>query len=139
MQMRLLLATPEDDSLDLLQVLLRSALDLVCLTVTAEVARTQAEIVAAAAHHRADVILLDWPMAEAETPALVRKILHVNPLMRVIVLLPNRVNQYRQLVWDAGACNSIPKEHMEQEWLSSVLCVMHRAMEREARLSQKYL
>lgn len=138
MQMHVLLATPEADSLDLLHSVLHSALDLMCLDVIAETARTKTDLLAAAVDQRVDVILLDWAMAEAETPSLVQEILHVNSMMRVIVLLPNRVNQYRQLVWDAGACNSIPKEHMEQEWLSSVLCVMHRAMEREARLIQKY-
>ena len=54
--------------------------------------------------------------------------------MRIIVLLPSHQRQYRQLVWEAGACNSIPKEYMEQEWLSSVLCVMYRAMQREQKL-----
>lgn len=138
MQVRLLLATPDGDSLDLLRTLLRSALDLMCLNVTATTARTQPDIMAQVADRRVDVVLLDWAMAEAETPDLVRAILRINPGMRIIVLLPNRVNQYRRLVWNAGACNSIPKEHMEQEWLSSVLCVMHRAMEREARLLQKF-
>jgi DNA-binding NarL/FixJ family response regulator len=134
MHMRLLFATPDSDSLDLLHSLLRSALDLMCLDVSASEARTQPEIITAAESHQVDVILLDWAMAEAETPALVSQILRTNSQMRIIVLLPDRVQQYRQRVWDAGACNSIPKEHMEQEWLSSVLCVMHRAMEREARL-----
>ena len=28
----------------------------------------------------------------------------------------------------------IPKEHIDQKWLSSILCVMYRAMQRELRL-----
>jgi len=40
--------------------------------------------------------------------------------------------------FNPGACNSIPKEHMEQEWFSSIICVMHRAMEREERLRAEY-
>jgi len=56
----------------------------------------------------------------------------------VVALLPLGYRQYRQRVWQAGACNSIPKEHMDQEWLSSILCVMHRAMQREARLIVRY-
>jgi hypothetical protein len=51
-----------------------------------------------------------------------------------VALLPQSYRQYRREVWQAGACSSIAKENMEQEWLSSVLCIMHRAMEREARL-----
>lgn len=132
--MRLLLATPDKDSLELLHSLLHLALDLMCLDVSAADVDTRDELMARVDNHLDDIILLDWTMAEAETPALVKEILQRNAMMRVIVLLPDRVHQYRQLVWNAGACNSIPKEHMEQEWLSSVLCVMHRAMEREARL-----
>lgn len=137
-KMRLLLATPDAESRDLLRALLALALDLMCLDVTTAEARTPTDVMAHVEAHCEDVILLDWAMAEAETPALVRTILQANPQLRVIVLLPDRVQQYRQLVWDAGACNSIPKEHMEQEWLSSVLCVMHRAMEREARLLRMF-
>ena len=134
MQMRLLLATPDAESRDLLHAILALALDLMCLQVTTAEASTRTEVMEHAQAHADDVILLDWSMAEAETPDFVRELHTINPLLRIVVLLPNRVQQYRQLVWDAGACNSIPKEHMEQEWLSSVLCVMHRAMEREARL-----
>jgi hypothetical protein len=54
----------------------------------------------------------------------------------VVVLLPESPRQYRQLVWEAGACNGIPKEFIDQEWLSTVLCIMHRAMEREAKYRQ---
>ncbi|MCB0162119.1 MAG: hypothetical protein KDD83_28475, partial [Caldilineaceae bacterium] len=75
---------------------------------------------------------------EAGTPALVQEILAQNPQLRVVALLPENFRQYRQRVWDAGACNSIPKEHMEQEWFSSITCVMHRAMERERRLIAQY-
>jgi hypothetical protein len=55
--------------------------------------------------------------------------------MRIVALLPESYRQYRQRVWEAGACSSIPQEHMDQEWLSSILCVMKRAMQREAALS----
>jgi len=48
------------------------------------------------------------------------------------------LHQYRRQVWCAGACNGIPKEYMDQEWFSTVLCIMHRAMEREAKLLAKY-
>jgi DNA-binding NarL/FixJ family response regulator len=134
MTMRLLLASPDDESIQLLHSLLDSALDLVCFDVLADEARSRTELMAHVQDHLEDIILLDWTMAEADTPDLVQEILQANPQLRLVVLLPNRMQQYRRLVWNAGACNSIPKEHMEQEWLSSVLCVMYRAMEREARL-----
>jgi DNA-binding NarL/FixJ family response regulator len=85
-----------------------------------------------------DVVLLDWQIAEAATPALVEEILQRCPRLRVVVLLPQSSRQYRRLVWEAGACNGIPKEFMDQEWLSTVLCIMHRAMEREKKLLQVY-
>ena len=79
------------------------------------------------------MILLDWDLVQSDTPKLVKDILAANPQLRVVVLLPQSSRQYRQLVWDAGACNGIPKEYMDQEWLSTVLCIMHRAMQREAK------
>jgi DNA-binding NarL/FixJ family response regulator len=100
-------------------------------------ARTYSELLARVDAHQDDIILLDWQVAGAQTPALVREILQRNPLLRVVALLPEHQRQYRQLVWDAGACNGIPKEHMDQEWLSTVLCIMHRAMQREARFLEK--
>jgi hypothetical protein len=87
--------------------------------------------------HQDDIILLDWQLAGPQTPALVRDMLVRDPLLRVVTLLPEHQRQYRQLVWDAGACNGIPKEHIDQEWLSTVLCLMHRAMQREARFLEK--
>lgn len=81
-----------------------------------------------------DVIFLDWQLAGADTPAFVREILQLNARVRLVTLLPLQLRQYRQCIWEAGACNSIPKEHLDQEWLSTVLCLIYRAMEREARV-----
>ena len=81
-----------------------------------------------------DVILLDWHLVEAQTPELVRAILQRKPRLRIVVLLPQGYRQYRKSVWEASL-HSIPQEHMDQEWLSSILCVMQRAMQREAALS----
>ena len=81
-----------------------------------------------------DVVLVDWPLVREGTPDLVRELVQRNPRLRIVALLPLTYRQYRREVWQAGACSSIAKEHIEQEWLSSVLCIMHRAMEREARL-----
>jgi DNA-binding NarL/FixJ family response regulator len=134
MQIRLLLATSDASSQELLCSLLHSAQALVSIDITSAVASTLSALEERVVDRRDDVILLDWNMAEAGTPDLVRKLLAHNGQLRIVALLPNRYRQYRQLVWSAGACTSIPKEHLEQEWLASVLCVMHRAMEREARI-----
>lgn len=134
MHIRLLFATADDATLALLGSLLQSAQQLTCPAVVAETARTTEDLLARALAGQDDVVIVDWALAEAGTPALVSEILACNPKMRIVALLPLGMRQYRQQVWDAGACNSIPKEHMDQEWLASILCVMYRAMQREARL-----
>ncbi len=139
MHIRLLFVSPDDASLDLLQSIHDSAIDLMCFTTSTATVKSRDELCCTG---RTEVwtmsILIDWPMAEAETPHLVEELLEMNPTLRVVVLLPMNYRQYRQQVWDAGACNSIPKELMEQEWFSSIICVMHRAMEREVRLRAEY-
>ena len=134
--MRLLFAVPELNSLELMHSVLSSALCLTPLTVSFAEARTLDELEARVEEGLDDVILLDWEMVNADTPALVTDILSRNPELRVVVLLPESSRQYRRLVWEAGACNGIPKEFMDQEWLSTVLCIMYRAMEREAKYSE---
>lgn len=137
MAMRLLFATSDEESLDLMHSILNSALCLTPLNVHVAEARSRAEVLARVEGLHDDVILLDWPIAGADTPALVHDIINRNPLLRVVALLPEHQRQYRQLVWDAGACNGIPKEHIDQEWLSTVLCIMYRAMQREARFFEE--
>ena len=48
--------------------------------------------------------------------------------------MPLDLRQYRACLWEAGACVGLPKEHLDQEWLLSLLCLINRAMEREERL-----
>ena len=131
--MRLLFAVPEPGSLELMHSVLDSALCLTPLSVTFSEVRTLGELCERVKQSLDDVILLDWDMVQSDTPQLVQDILASNPKLRVVVLLPQSSRQYRKLVWEAGACNGIPKEYMDQEWLSTVLCIMHRAMEREAK------
>ena len=138
MHIRLLFVSPDDASLDLLQSIHNSAIDLMCFTTSTAKVKSRDELFARVEQKSDDVVLVDWPMAEAETPHLVEELLEINPTLRVVVLLPMNYRQYRQQVWNAGACNSIPKELMEQEWFSSIICVMHRAMEREVRLRAEY-
>jgi DNA-binding NarL/FixJ family response regulator len=134
MHMRVLLATPDDETLALMQALLEAALQLVPLTIKVHSARTPEDLLQRARLDLDDIVLLDWPLAGAESPDLVRAVFQVNPRLRVIALLPDHPRQYRQCLWEAGACSSIPKERLDQEWISSALCLMNRAMQREARL-----
>jgi DNA-binding NarL/FixJ family response regulator len=138
MEIRLLFATPDPESAALLDALLASALELTPLNVTVEHVATQNVLLARADADADDVVVLDWLMASAATPALVSTLVEHNPRLRIIALLPQSYRQYRMQVWQAGACSSIAKENMEQEWFSSVLCIMHRAMQREARLHAHY-
>lgn len=131
--MRILLATPDSDTLDLMRSLLDVALGLVPLEVAAEHIDSQDALLRRVALRRDDVILLDWQLAGAGTPDMVRRIFTFQPLIRVIALLPDQLRQYRQRIWDAGACCSIPLERIDQEWLSSALCIMSRALAREAQ------
>lgn len=138
MEIRLLFATPDPDSQALLNSLLTSALELTPLNVSVAYANTQDGLLARANAGADDVVVLDWLMAKSATAALVTQLLAANPQLRVVTLLPESYRQYRKQVWQAGACSSIAKENMEQEWFSSVLCIMHRAMQREARLHAFY-
>lgn len=131
--MRLLMATPDSEMLDLMRSLLAAALELVPLEVSAGAVADQEALLRRAALHSDDVILLDWQLAGGGSPELVRAIFAVNPRARVVALLPDQLRQYRQRIWDAGACSSIPTERLDQEWLSSALCIMSRAMAREAQ------
>lgn len=131
--MRLLLATPNSAMLELMHSLLDAAMSLVPLDVSAEAVTDQEALLQRAALHSDDVILLDWQLAGAGSPDLVRAIFKANPRARVMALLPDQLRQYRQRIWDAGACSSIPTERLDPEWLSSALCIMSRAMAREAQ------
>jgi DNA-binding NarL/FixJ family response regulator len=134
MQIRLLFATPEAEFLKVLDSVINSALELTPLQVVTTAVAARQPLLQRVDAGSDGVVVLDWSLAGPGTPDLVREILQRNPQMGVVVLLPEIQRQYRQQVWNAGACSSIPKEHIDQEWLSSILCVMHRAMEREARL-----
>lgn len=139
MEIRLLFATPDPESQALLESLLASALELTPLEVKSEHAATQETLLARGDADADDIVVLDWLMAKSKTPALVAALLEHNPRLRIVAILPQSYRQYRKEVWQAGACSSIAKENMEQEWFSSVLCIMHRAMQREARLHAHYL
>lgn len=136
MKIRLLIATPDAESQTLLHSLLNAAMQMVPLDVDAndvsDLARLQQRVTACLD----DLVLLDWELAGTSTPDRLRELTTNNPRIRVITLLPLHLREYRQCIWESGACSSIPKEHIDQEWLSTVLCIIHRAMEREERVNR---
>ncbi len=134
MEIRLLFATPDPAMRDFFVSLLASALELTPLQICVAHVADHAALLARVDARADDVVIVDWLIASESTPELVRTMTIRNPQLRTVLLLPLSHRAYRREVWQAGACSSIAKEHIEQEWLSSVLCVMHRAMEREARL-----
>ncbi len=138
MKMRMLFAIPDDHSLALMYSILASAQELNPLAVETAAVANYADLMERVVADVDDIVMLDWNIAGSDTSAVVEEILARNPRLRVVALLPMTLNQYRHQVWCAGACNGIPKEHMDQEWLSTVLCLMHRAMQREARLLGKF-
>lgn len=137
MTTRLLIAAPDTVSLDLYRTLLESALELLPLDIAADYVSTQAALTARVAAQTADVLLLDWLLAGAETPSFLHDLVTLNPQLRTIVIAPLHLRQYRQCLWEAGACVGLPKEYLDQEWLLSMLCLINRAMEREARLRRE--
>lgn len=137
MTTRLLIAAPDTDSLELYRSLLESALRLLPLDIAVDYVTTRAKLVERVAAGEADVLLLDWVLAGAETPAYLQDLVKLNPGLRTIVSMPLQLRQYRQCLWEAGACVGLPKEYLDQEWLLSMLCLINRAMEREARLRRE--
>lgn len=132
--MRVVIASPDESFMKVMESVLDSALCLTPLDVSVTGVHTRDDLYDRVEADLDDIILLDWQIAGSETPQLVQGILQCNPRLRLVALLPESYRQYRQQVWAAGACNGIPKEYVDQEWLSTVLCIMHRAMQREARL-----
>jgi DNA-binding NarL/FixJ family response regulator len=134
MNMQLLIAAPDVESIELYDRLLDHALRLLPLDIAVCHVRTRADLTARAVAHEGDVLILDWLLAGAETPDYLRQLLAFHPRLRTIVVMPLDLRQYRACLWQAGACVGLPKEHLDHEWLLSMLCLMNRAMAREARV-----
>lgn len=139
MRIRLVIAAPDAENRKLLHSLLDAALQIVPFQIDTHDVDTLDELSRRNAAHLDDLLLLDWQLANGNTPDYLRGLAALNPSLRMIAILPLHLRQYRQCLWDAGACTSIPKENMDQEWLASVLCLIHRAMEREERLRESLL
>ncbi|MBI4277967.1 MAG: hypothetical protein HY660_05875 [Armatimonadetes bacterium] len=91
------------------------------------------------ARRQPDALLLDWHIAAEGTPEFIRDLQALDPGIRILVLLPGDARQYRLAVWAAGACAGIPRERVEAEWLTTAVCIMQRAMQREANLRARVI
>ncbi|MFN8472556.1 MAG: response regulator [Anaerolineae bacterium] len=136
MGLRAVIAVSDEETLALIRELLQAALALVRHDVQIAHTDTRQALLARTLADQDDVIFLDWELVGPETPDLVREIARLNPRLRTVVLLPLHLRQYRQCLWEAGAYSSIPKEYLDQEWLSSVLCLIRRAIDRETAVAR---
>lgn len=139
MKIRLLIGAPDPESLALYRTVLGRALELLPLDIVAEDAAARSEVTERVAAGEVDVLLLDWTLAGADTPGYLRELVAADRRLRTIVALPLQMRQYRACLWEAGACAGLPKEHLDQEWLLSMLCLIGRAMEREERARREGL
>ena len=139
MSLRLAIAAPDADSIALYRSLLESARRLLPLDIVAREVTTREELTHRAGEREADLLLLDWLLAGADTPEYVRELVTLDPALRTIIVMPLHLRQYRTCLWNAGACVGVPKEHLDQEWLLSMLCLVTRAMERQERLRNELL
>jgi DNA-binding NarL/FixJ family response regulator len=139
MSIRLLIATADDEWGKLYRSLVDHALRLLPLDIVAREVTSQESLTRSVRDHEADVVLLDWLVAEAATPDYLRELLALDPSLRTIVTMPLHLRQYRACLWEAGACVGVPKEHLDQEWVLSMLCLITRAMAREARVRDDVL
>lgn len=134
MTIRLVFAAKDAKIAELFDRLFDATRPLLTFQVVAQHVSSPTELCERAVKGMDDVVLLDWGLTEGDTPSLIENLFRCNATLRVVALLPQLQVQYRTSVWEVGACASIPREHMDQEWLASVLCVVHRAMAREASL-----
>jgi DNA-binding NarL/FixJ family response regulator len=137
MTIRLLIGAPDPESIRLYDSLLESALRLLPLDIVADHAATSEETIQRVAGGAVDLLLLDWALAGGDTPAFLRHLVELSARLRTIIVMPLHLRQYRSCLWQAGACVGLPKEHLDQEWLLSMLCLINRAMEREQRWARE--
>jgi len=134
MCVRLLVAAPNDESLALYRALIISAESLLPLGLDTDFVSERKALETRVAAQSADILLYDWELSGADTPDYMRELIALDPKIRTIIVMPLALRQYRQCLWQAGVCVGVPKEHLDQEWLLSMLCLVSRAMQREARL-----
>ena len=134
MQTRLLVAAPDVESLNLYRELIASAEALLPLGFATEFVDGRDVLTQRIGARAADVLLYDWELTGAETPDYMRELIALDPKLRTIIIMPLALRQYRLCLWQAGVCVGLPKEHLDQEWLLSMLCLVTRAMQREERL-----
>jgi DNA-binding NarL/FixJ family response regulator len=137
MTFRLLVAEKDPEFCRTLLEVSRTVVDLLPIDLSVRDARSMAQVRTDVTGWQADAVLLDWNIADHDTPAFIKELQTLSPGLRVLTLLPASVIEYRRTVWEAGACASIPRDRLDPEWLATAVCIMTRAMQREARLKAR--
>jgi DNA-binding NarL/FixJ family response regulator len=134
MPFRLLLAEKDPEFRRTLQELSQTVCDLLPIDLAVRDAASLAEAREGVSSWQPDGVLLDWNIAADATPGFIQELQRLSPGLRVLVMLPGHAYEYRRTVWEAGACAGVPRERVEAEWLATAVCIMTRAMQREAAL-----
>lgn len=134
MVFKLLVATEDSEFGKTLRELTDAACALLPVRVDALHASSLGQVRELLATWRPDALMLDWNAAHAGMIGALASMLVEHPGLRVMVLLPDSAREYREAVWNVGACACIPRDRADPEWLQAVLCVMNRARDREARI-----
>ncbi|MDR7482309.1 MAG: hypothetical protein QN183_10550 [Armatimonadota bacterium] len=137
MAFRLLIAEPHVEFRQTVREVVEATRPLLPVDLEVAEAATLADTHARLAGWRPHALLLDWDIAADATPLLLNALQHDTPGLRVLVMLPGGAPQYRAAVWTAGACAGIPRDRLDGEWLATAVCLVRRAMEREAHLWQR--
>ncbi|MDR7484018.1 MAG: hypothetical protein QN187_01670 [Armatimonadota bacterium] len=137
MAFRVLVAAGDSGFCSALRDLVEATRTLLPIPIEVEDAATLAQVRDRLAAWSPDVLLLDWHLVPSGLPGALQGLSAEHPDLRLLVLLPESRRQYRAAAWQAGACACVPRDRIDPEWLQAILCVMHRAKEREARIRRQ--
>lgn len=137
MAFRLLLAEKDPEFRRTLLELSQAVVDLLPIDLSVREAGSMAQTREEVTGWQADGVLLDWNIAVHGTTGFIEELQVLSPGLRVLAMLPSHAGAYRRAVWTAGACGSIPRDRLDPEWLATAVCIMTRAMQREARLKTR--
>lgn len=134
MTFRLLIAEPHAEFRKTLLQVADAARSVLPLALEVAEADSATEAWQGLARWRPDAVLLGWDIAGDATPVFIRKLQKRWPGIRVLALVPDTLPEYRKTLWAAGACAGIPRDRVDGEWLAAAVCIMRRALDREAVL-----
>jgi len=134
MTVRLLLAVQDSSIRALLDRVIEATRPLLAFAVEVQVEDTRNALCARVAAGSADLLLLDWSIAATDASELIEELSRCNANLRAVALLPHTQMQDRTPLWTTGVWAAIPREHLDSEWLASILCLVKCLMAREAGL-----